>query len=83
MFIRGVGYADIESIGVNRADKREPATYEVDRIGLRIDRDINEDMILHSVTALHAGDDQVSQDFDGGAIGGFAVPFAQLHTLRA
>ncbi|MGK0224568.1 MAG: iron complex outermembrane receptor protein, partial [Limisphaerales bacterium] len=68
---------------VNRADKREPTSYEVDQIGLRVDWDINEDMTLHSVTGLHSGDDQVNQDFDGGAIGGLAIPFAQLHTLRS
>ncbi|MCY3794176.1 MAG: TonB-dependent receptor, partial [Gammaproteobacteria bacterium] len=28
------------------------------------------------------GDDKVNQDFDGGAINGAAIPFAQLHTLR-
>ncbi len=66
----------------NRADKREPTSYEVDQIGLRADWDINENVTLHSITGLHNGDDLVNQDFDGGSLGGTAIPFAQLHTLR-
>ncbi len=66
----------------NRADKREPTSYEVDQIGLRADWDINENITLHSITGLHNGDDLVNQDFDGGDLGGTAIPFAQLHTLR-
>ena len=67
---------------VNRADKREPTSYEVDQIGLVIDWDISDTMTLHSITGWHDGEDQVNQDFDGGALTGLAVPFAQLHTLR-
>ncbi|MEM7098565.1 MAG: TonB-dependent receptor [Pseudomonadota bacterium] len=67
---------------VNRADKREPVSYEVDQLGIRVDWDINENMTLHSVSGWHDGADLVNQDFDGGSIGGLASPFAQLHTLR-
>ena len=67
---------------VNLADKREPTEYEVDQISLRIDWDMTDALSLHSVTASHDGRDLVNQDFDGAAIDGAAVPFAQLHTLR-
>jgi iron complex outermembrane receptor protein len=67
---------------VNRADKREPTEYDVSQIGLVIDYDISDTMTLHSITGLNNADDTVNQDFDGGPIGGTAVPFAQLHTLR-
>lgn len=66
----------------NLADKREPTEYDVDQFGLRIDWDINDNVSLHSITALHDSTDKVNQDFDGGSIAGGAVPFAQLHTLR-
>ena len=66
----------------NLADKREPVEYEVDQIGLRIDWDINDNVTLNSITALHDSSDLVNQDFDGGSISGTAIPFAQLHTLR-
>ena len=66
----------------NLADKREPTTYEVDNIGLRVDWALSDSMTLHSITGLHDGFDLVNQDFDGGSINGAAIPFAQLHTLR-
>ncbi len=66
----------------NLADKREPTDYDVDQIGARLTWDINENWTLYSITGYHDSHDQVNQDFDGGDIGGTAVPFAQLHTLR-
>ncbi len=66
----------------NLADKKEPVKYDVDQFGLRVDWELNDRLTLHSVTGWHSGDDLVNQDFDGGAINGAAVPFAQLHTLR-
>ena len=66
----------------NLADKREPTEYEVDQWSLRVDWDINDRVSLHSVTASNEANDKVNQDFDGGAIDGAAIPFAQLHTLR-
>ena len=66
----------------NLADKREPVEFEVDQIGLRIDWDVNDWLTINSITAFHDSFDQVNQDFDGGAIDGAAIPFAQLHTLR-
>ena len=56
--------------------------YDVDQLGLRIDWDISEKLSMHSITAHHDSKDKVNQDFDGGAINGAAIPFAQLHTLR-
>ncbi len=67
---------------VNRADKIEPTSYEVDQIGLKIDWDISDTMTLHYVGGSANGRDVVNQDFDGGDINGAAIPFAQLHTLR-
>ena len=67
---------------VNRADKVEPTSYEVDQIGLKIDWDISDTMTLHYVGGSANGRDVVNQDFDGGDINGAAIPFAQLHTLR-
>ena len=66
----------------NLADKKEPVQYDVDQVGLRVDWNLNDRLTLHSVTGWHSGDDLVNQDFDGGAINGGAIPFAQLHTLR-
>ena len=66
----------------NLADKEEPVEYDVDQVGLRVAWDINERVALSSITGWHSGDDLVNQDFDGGAIDGAAIPFAQLHTLR-
>lgn len=66
----------------NLADKREPANYDVGQLGLRVRWDISDSLVLNSISAFHDGDDKVNQDFDGGAITGTAVPFAQLHTLR-
>lgn len=67
----------------NRADKREPTSYDVDQFGVRATWDINDDMTLYSITGWHDGDDEVNQDFDGGSLAGLAIPFAQLHTLRS
>ena len=67
---------------VNRADKIEPTSYEVDQIGLKIDWDISDTMTLHYVGGSANCRDVVNQDFDGGDINGAAIPFAQLHTLR-
>jgi len=67
---------------VNRADKVEPTTYEVDQLGLKIDWDLSDTMTLHYVGGSANGRDVVNQDFDGGDINGAAIPFAQLHTLR-
>lgn len=67
----------------NRADKREPTSYDVDQFGIRATWDINDDMTLYSITGWHDGDDEVNQDFDGGSLAGLAIPFAQLHTLRS
>ncbi len=66
----------------NRADKREPFEYEVDQISLRLDWDLTDNITLHSITGNHDSEDLVNQDFDGGSLGGTAIPFAQLHTLR-
>lgn len=66
----------------NLADKKEPVKYDVDQLGLRVEWDLSEQMVLSSITGWHSGDDLVNQDFDGGAISGAAIPFAQLHTLR-
>ena len=67
---------------VTLADKREPTTYDVDQIGLRATLDLTDNVTLYSVTGWHDGADGVNQDFDGAGIGGLAIPFAQLHTLR-
>lgn len=66
----------------NLADKREPVEYDTEQFGLRAEWELGNGLALHSITGLHNGDDKVNQDFDGGAINGAAVPFAQLHTLR-
>ncbi|MEM1433763.1 MAG: TonB-dependent receptor [Pseudomonadota bacterium] len=66
----------------NEADKREPTEFDVDQIGLRVDWDVSDTVTLHSITGLHISEDRVNQDFDGASLGGLAVPFAQLHTLR-
>ena len=65
----------------NLADKEEPTTYKVDQLGLRMQFDFDR-FALYSITGWHDGRDKVNQDFDGAAIDGAAVPFAQLHTLR-
>ena len=66
----------------NLADKKEPVKYDVDQIGLRVDWDLSEGLTLNAITGWHDGRDLVNQDFDGAAISGAAIPFAQLHTLR-
>ncbi len=66
----------------NLADKKEPVKYDVDQLGLRAEWSFGNGLVLNSITGWHNGDDLVNQDFDGGAINGAAVPFAQLHTLR-
>ena len=66
----------------NLADKKEPVKYDVEQLGLRAEWDLGNGFVLNSITGLHSGDDLVNQDFDGGAIDGAAIPFAQLHTLR-
>ena len=66
----------------NLADKKEPVKYDVDQVGLRLQWDLNERMAVNAITGWHDGHDLVNQDFDGGAINGAAIPFAQLHTLR-
>ncbi len=67
---------------VNLADKREPADYDVNQLGIRFDWDVSDTVTIHNITGWHKGDDLVNQDFDGGSITGAAIPFAQLHTLR-
>ncbi len=67
----------------NLADKKEPVKYDVDQMGLRLQWDLNDRMVVSAITGWHDGHDLVNQDFDGGAISGAAIPFAQLHTLRA
>ena len=66
----------------NLADKKEPVWYDVDQVGLRAEWELPNGYVLNAITAWHSGDDLINQDFDGGAINGGAVPFAQLHTLR-
>lgn len=66
----------------NLADKKEPVRYDVDQIGLRLEWDLSDRLSLNAITGWHDGHDKVNQDFDGGAIDGAAIPFAQLHTLR-
>ena len=66
----------------NLADKKEPVKYDVDQVGLRVQWDLNDRMVINAITGWHDGHDLVNQDFDGGAINGAAIPFAQLHTLR-
>ena len=66
----------------NLADKKEPVRYDVDQVGLRVAWDLNDRIVLNAITGWHSGDDLINQDFDGGAINGAAIPFAQLHTLR-
>ena len=66
----------------NLADKKEPVKYNVDQVGVRATWDLNDRLTISSITGWHSGDDLVNQDFDGGAINGAAIPFAQLHTLR-
>ncbi|MEM6709746.1 MAG: TonB-dependent receptor [Pseudomonadota bacterium] len=64
------------------ADKREPTEYNVNQLGLRMEWDLNDRETLYSITGWHDSDEAVNQDFDGADLGGLAVPFAQLHTLR-
>ena len=66
----------------NLADKKEPVKYDVDQLGLRVDWDLSDRFTVNAITGWHDGKDLVNQDFDGGAINGAAIPFAQLHTLR-
>ncbi len=66
----------------NLADKKEPVKYDVDQVGLRAEWDLGNGYVINSITGYHSGGDKVNQDFDGGAINGAAIPFAQLHTLR-
>ena len=66
----------------NLADKKEPVRYDVDQVGLRAEWELGNGYVINSITGYHSGDDKVNQDFDGGAINGAAIPFAQLHTLR-
>ncbi len=66
----------------NLADKKEPVKYDVDQIGLRVAWDLSDQLTLNAITGWHDGHDLVNQDFDGAAINGAAIPFAQLHTLR-
>lgn len=66
----------------NLADKKEPMRYDVDQLGLRAEWELPNGYVLNAITGWHSGDDLVNQDFDGGAINGTAIPFAQLHTLR-
>ena len=66
----------------NLADKKEPVRYDVDQVGLRAEWELGNGYVVNSITGYHSGDDKVNQDFDGAAIDGAAIPFAQLHTLR-
>jgi len=67
------------------ANKRQPTSYDVDQIGLRLKWDLGP-VTVHSISAYHNSADLVDQDFDAaatlGPTSGTAVPFAQLHTLR-
>ena len=67
---------------VNRADKREPTTYDVDQLGINATWNLGSDHTVYSITGWHQGHDLVNQDFDGGGQDGLGLPFAQLHTLR-
>ena len=67
------------------SEKRQPTSYDVDQIALRLQWDAGP-ATISSITAYHNSADLVDQDFDGastlGPNSGTAVPFAQLHTLR-
>ena len=67
---------------INRADKVEPTSYDVDMLSARLDWELSDSLALHYVFGDSSARDLVNQDFDGGEISGAAVPFAQLHTLR-
>ena len=54
----------------------------MDQVGLRAEWELGNGYVVNSITGYHSGEDLVNQDFDGGAINGGAIPFAQLHTLR-
>ena len=67
------------------SEKRQPTSYDVDQVGLRLQWDAGP-VTINSITAYHDSADLVDQDFDGaatlGPTSGVSVPFAQLHTLR-
>lgn len=67
------------------ADKRQPTSYDVDQIALRLEWNTGP-VTINSISAYHTSEDKVDQDFDSaatlGPTSGLSVPFAQLHTLR-
>ncbi len=67
---------------INRADKVEPTSYDVNMLSARLDWELSDSLALHYVFGDSSARDLVNQDFDGGDINGAAIPFAQLHTLR-